>query len=140
METQHEYKSAKPSPSHPGRWQGIGAHVIKFAGDLDEATTAIEMQHAEATFDALFRKHLARLRQAKAQTKQIVTARLRYLHRQATQSVRAMFIADNEHHRWPGSDAIDLVRSVTVSSILARAKAYADAVVPDPWKTPNALC
>lgn len=142
METQSEYKSEKPRPGLPGRWNGVGAHVIKFAGDLDEVTTAIEMQNPVATFDALFRAHLSRLRQAKAQAKQIVTARLRYLHRQAAQSVRAMFIADGERRRWPGSDAVDLVRSVTVSSILARAKAYAETVAPEPmwWKTNNAIC
>lgn len=142
MDPQNEFKSTKPTPAHPGRWQGVGAHVIKFAGDLDEVTTAIEMQNAERTFDMLFRRHLSRLRQVKQQAKQTVAARLRYLNRQAAQSVRAMFAADSERRRWPDSDAMELVKSVTISSILARAKAYADAVVPDPaWrKSTNTLC
>lgn len=143
MEPQHEYKSDRPNPAHPGRWRGISAHVIKFAGSIEEHEIEVETsaQNAVATFDALFRKHLAQLRYAKRQAAEIVSARLRYLNRQAAQTVRSMFVAVGELRRWPGSDAMDLVRSVSVSTILARAKAYAEAVEPEPWswKT-NTIC
>jgi hypothetical protein len=144
MEPQHEYESATPSPSHPGRWQGIRAHVIRFAGSIEDYQNEIEMSpaNAAATFDALFRQHLTRLRSMKQRTKQIVAARMQYLHRQATATVRSMFVAVGETRRWPGSDAMELVRSVSVSTILARAKAYAEAVEPEPvWrKSSNVLC
>lgn len=144
MEPQVETKNGKPGPAHPGRWQGIGAHVIKFPGSVEDATLEIEMaaSNAERTFDALFRKHLTRLRQAKRQAQQVVSARLRYLHRQAAQTVRAMFVADREQQSWPGSDAMELVRSVAVSTILARAKVYAEAVGPESaWRNATrALC
>jgi hypothetical protein len=142
MEPQREYKSSKPNPAHPGRWQGIGAYVIKFAGSIEDSQTEVETSpaNAAATFDMLFHTHLARLRHAKQQAAQIVAARLRYLHRQAAQTVRSMFTAVGELLRWPDSDALELVKSVSVSTILARAKAYAEAVEPGPWKAANALC
>jgi hypothetical protein len=116
--------------------------VIKFAGSIEDAQLEIEMQSPMRTFDALFQHHRARLRHIRQQAQKIVAARLRYLQRQAAATVRAMFIADREQRTWPGSDAAELVKSLGVTTILARAKAYADAVAPRPawWKTTNALC
>jgi hypothetical protein len=128
MKPQDEYDAGEPSPSRAGRWQGVGAYVMKFPGSIEDAENEVELspRYVERTFDALFHKHLARLR---------------YLKRQATGTVCSMFIAERERLRWPGSDAMELVRSLTVSTILARAKAYAEDAVPElmRWK-PNVLC
>ena len=145
VDTQEQSKSDnRPRPSTPGRWQAAGAYVIKFAGSIEDAALEIEMAPGNVlrTFDALFHKHLSRLRSIKRQAQQTVSARLRYLHRQALATVRSMFMADQERLRWPGSDAIELVQAVSISTILARAKTYAEAVCPEPvWrKTSNVLC
>ena len=117
-----------PTPTDILPYRGAKAYVKKFDGDIEETTLAVETapQNATRTFDALFERH---------------RAKLRHLTRQAMGAVRSMFVADGESLRWPGSDAMELVKSVTISTILARAKAYAEEAVPElvRWK-PNVLC
>ena len=99
--------------------------VFRLSGSIEDAE--ISPQMAGATFDGLFRKHMARLQ---------------HLKRLAMAQVRALWMSEYEPKRKKRRAVAASARDAVAAQIKARTKAYADAVVPEPvwWKSSTATC